>query len=1370
MTVPTKETSADVLQRFVPRLVLEHLAGGPLQLRAAQCETLRAGFLFADIAGFTALTERLARKGAAGAEQVASLLNDYFGRFIEEVVAAGGDVLKLAGDAALVVWRSDERVSLAACTRRALETALHLQRTLAGAAFAHDEPLATRIVVGAGDLLAMHVGGVYDRWELLVAGPAIAQLGALHDAAPGQVVLSSEGGALVADAVAGTRVGTALRVDQLLVEAEPLRRRSQADALAQEAVAAMWSYVPGAVRARLEAGQSAWLAELRNVTVLFIALPGARDADAHSLGSIDAQVRAVQTALYRYEGSLNKLSVDEKGITALAVIGLPPFAHEDNAARAVQAARKIHDDLAALGTRSAIGIAHGRTFCGVVGSERRCEYTVLGDTVNLAARLMQAAGDGILCDAPTREGAARRFEFATPTAIRVKGKAKPVAVYVPSGPIAATAARRAVVGRQAELRRMADRFQSLAAGRGGVFLLEGEAGIGKSCLIAEGVAQARAERFRVLESHTDPAERSIAYHAWRPVVAELLGLEPDVATPLEAVRSAVQRAAGSAQRDERLPLLNEVLALGLADSELTAEMRGQVRADNTRALLLDLLRAAAARGPLAVVVEDIHWSDSASLGLLFACARRLPSVLLVLTMRPLAADAADPELQRILGDPQTERLPLMPLGDDDVCALLARQLGAARLAERAGELITSRAQGNPFFSEELARSLQDRGVLVVRDGEAQLADGVYPEAVALPESVEAVITARVDRLTPDEQLTLKVASVLGRVFDLRLLRAVHPTISGEALDAVLAHLQERELLAADGRALEPTFAFRHALIVEAVYGLLLHEQRSRLHRAVAEQLERDGQEAGASPAHALLAHHWNRAGDEERALPSLEKAGEQALHSGAYAESVSFLGDAIGILKRTKAFSSEAPDLRVRMGRLHRRLGDAEFGLGDLDKARNHLERSLELLGAGAPWSMGVATRVVASIATQAMHRLSPPAIAPSSAAHDALLEPARAWSQLALLYFFCGEPEKILVASLSAVNLAERAEPSPELATACASLGMIAGLVGLHVVAQSYLRRGRKLAMAAGDRTAAGMVHAWEGIYWLGCGELVKARDEFVRAMPVLESIGDRRHWTEVACALSTVAHYEARFEERLGLGAEVSARGKDTRDAQSQAWGMLDRAESLIPLGREADAVALLEQVEPYLSSIPRSDQLWAHGLAAAALFRSGDRARARVEADAARALMKVVPPTNFWIMEGYAGATETYWGLWESLPAGAERLHMWAGFVDGVRALGKYFRALRFAAPRYHLCLGLKYWGEGRAPRAIAAWREAIDAAVWLRMPFEEARARFELGRHLAAGDPERQRSLEKALDGFDRIGAEFDRRRVLETLDRGAGATA
>ena len=345
------------LASYVPALVVRRFADRHEPLAEAETEQFLAAVLFADISGFTVLTERLAGTGPGGVEALTELLNDCFGELVGLVGEHGGEVVKFAGDALLAIWpMDDDKSGVTAWTARC---GLAMQQSLHGREFAAGAQLSVRIAVGSGQLSVAHLGGVRGRWEVVVGGPAVAQVCAAEQVArPGDVVLSPEASDLLGDLALGEqmRLGadgpSAFRLAgvRLPTGTAPLVRAGTV----QAAGPALRGYVPAAVTARLAAGQSAWISELRTVSVLFVRLPGLDDISSDSLEQAQQLVDAVQETLYEYEGSVNKLGVDDKGATLVAAFGLPPVAHEDDAVRAVQAALEIQAKLQRLGLRLAL--------------------------------------------------------------------------------------------------------------------------------------------------------------------------------------------------------------------------------------------------------------------------------------------------------------------------------------------------------------------------------------------------------------------------------------------------------------------------------------------------------------------------------------------------------------------------------------------------------------------------------------------------------------------------------------------------------------------------------------------------------------------------------------------------------------------------------------------------------------------------------------------------------------------------------------------------------------------------------------------------------------------------------------------------------
>ncbi|MFQ5617302.1 MAG: AAA family ATPase, partial [Anaerolineales bacterium] len=473
--------------------------------------------------------------------------------------------------------------------------------------------------------------------------------------------------------------------------------------------AGLMAYIPGAVLKRLSALESGWLPELRWVTVLFINLPDLNYTTP--LEQAQKAMRTLQTALYRYEGSVNKISVDDKGTILVAVLGLPPFAHEDDAVRGVQAALAMQDELTTLGWRSSIGVTTGQVFCGPVGNDVRREYTVMGDVVNLAARLMQVAAGEIRVDTVTYRDAQYRILFNPLPPVQIKGKATPVVLYRPQGEEHHIVhAQTQMVGRDQERAVIAARLQTLLrGGPGNVLLIEGEAGIGKSRLVQDLVRQAEALGIEYLMGAGDAIEKATTYHAWRPVFRQIFGMDtPGKADSLtlkdEQRAHILQQFEGDPDLQRLAPLLNDVLPLNWEDNEFTQDLAGELRANNTLELLVHLLQDSARQAPKVLILEDAHWLDSNSWALARA-AQRVRSLLMVIVTRPMG-EQAPAQYRKFLTtwrgrqDAGPHHLVLDVLPPADVMKLVSQRLGVSRLPDAVTKLIHEKAEGHPFFAEE----------------------------------------------------------------------------------------------------------------------------------------------------------------------------------------------------------------------------------------------------------------------------------------------------------------------------------------------------------------------------------------------------------------------------------------------------------------------------------------------------------------------------------------------------------------------------------------------------------------------------------------------------------------------------------------------
>ena len=900
-----------LLLRLVPQVLARYFESDPRPLAEPRANPLQAAAIFADISGFTALTENLTRKGASGIEELTGILNRQFGALIDTIDQHGGDIFKFAGDALLALWPAGEG-GLSEVSRRAAQCALAAQQSFGEMAAAGNLALRIRIAVGAGPITIMITGGVNDRWEAVAAGAVLGQLGtAVHLALPGEVVLSGEVAEFLGDSVSGRHGEGGMTVLEAVRETtatpEPGRRpppRGDAAALRYFASPTLVSY--------LRQGRGDWIGELRRVTVIFVHFPGL----THETPLERAQLATLilQRVVARYEGSLNKLSVDDKGAAMVAVLGLPTMSHEDDPARGVLAALEIREQLNNLGVHHAIGVTTGPAFCGVVGNSLRCEYTVIGDVVNLAARLMQKGANDILCCGRTREAAAGHADFEPLPPVALKGKEGLIPVFRPAVPAGGAAGRHGdgtpLAGRKTEQAWLAGALRGLAEkGVGGCVILEGPMGIGKSRLAHDTAMLARARGLRVLRSESTSVDSSTPYFAWRAVFAEVLDFNPAagksgrdalaarLATSLAAPLATPLAFGTGAEWAERLALINAVFPGALPETATTAKLAGPALVAQTHEFLLRLLPAE----PAVLILEDAQWMDSASWTLARELCKRHGPLLLVLSARPGDESTAE-DIRAFRNVSGAQTLTLGPLDSEASLHVVAARLGVTSVPERIARTILDKAEGNPLFCQELARALQEAGIIIVNQGVCEVTEGAAGSGgFDIPETVQAAIISRIDRLPASQQIALKAASAIGRIFRVSLLRDVYPIAAErEQVGELLGALATKELLASDPTADESSYEFCNTVFHNVAYNMMLLSQKRHMHRAIAERMESSGGD-DLSASHTSLAWHWGKVVETGEADPETilkaanhyQRAGEQALRRFANREGLLLLSEAL---------------------------------------------------------------------------------------------------------------------------------------------------------------------------------------------------------------------------------------------------------------------------------------------------------------------------------------------------------------------------------------------------------------------------------------------------------------------------------------------
>jgi class 3 adenylate cyclase len=684
------------------------------------------------------------------------------------------------------------------------------------------------------------------------------------------------------------------------------------------------SYTPAHLAEKILTSRTALAGERKQVTVLFADVSGftsiAERLDPEEVHQLmNRAFELVLDKVHRYEGTINQFLGD--GIMAL--FGAP-IAHEDHAQRAVHAALGMHRDLQGYGAdlqrtrgimfRVRMGLNTGLVVVGSIGDNLRMDYTAVGDTTNLAARMLNLAEPGQVVIAEDTHRVVSGYFITRPLGARaIKGKAAPVNAYEVVRArglrtrleVGAERGLTPFVGRQPELTLLQERWAEARAGRGQVICLMGEAGIGKSRLLLE------FQRHIADEPVTWLTGRCISYGkemAYLPIIDLLKhNFQVEEGDDDATVSAKIERGmeALGEELQPAIPHVKYLLSVPPGDDTVLS-----LDAQQRRLKLFEALRAMMLQGgqrrPLVLVVEDLHWIDKTSEEVLLHLVDSLPAarVLLLVTYRP--------GYQNPFGEwTYTTRLGVRTLSDHDSLRLAAGMLAMAEFPPELRDLIVRKAEGNPFFLEEVLKSLLEVGALRQRDGQYVLTKHI--SEIYVPNTIQDVIMARIDRLEEVPKRALQIASVIGREFTVRLLKRISDVQA--QLERFLQELKVLEFIYERSFYPELTYMFKHALTHDVAYNSLLMQRRKELHRLIARAIE-DLYAERLPESYEMLAYHYAHGEVWEKALEYLVKAGQKAQQAYANQEAREHYSRALDMCERLGQAVEPATRMTIYAGNI----------------------------------------------------------------------------------------------------------------------------------------------------------------------------------------------------------------------------------------------------------------------------------------------------------------------------------------------------------------------------------------------------------------------------------------------------------------------
>lgn len=1089
------------LDRYVPSVAI----GWNSDAEGKVWRELDTSLCFVDISGFTNLSERLARRGRIGAEELTDVLNHVFGKMLEVAHQHGGNLLKFGGDALLLIFRDLEHEI------RAASAAVEMRRVLKEAEnyVTSVGRLHLRMSVGihSGNMHLFRIGEVHD--ELLIAGPGASKTTAMEKIADaGEIVLSSETrvGLPSDSAEVPKGEGWLLKWRTPRHETIPLFEREFADPDMVD------TWVPLLLREYLSVARPE--PEHRIAAVAFIRISGlddvlARRGPEETAERLNDTVSVIQRAAD--EGAVTFLGTDinEDGAKVILVTGVP-FAREEDEGRLLRALRRIVDSESELNLH--IGVNQGHVFAGEIGNNYRSTYTVIGDTVNLAARLAAAAPpSAIYATTGILDNSGILFHTDPVEPFRVKGKDEPIHAYA----VGAEEGERQVetegelpfAGRQKELSQITNAIWGTVDGSGSVMTIVGDVGSGKSRLVREACLMCSA--LKTITVRSESYGTASPYRPLRDVFRGLLEIaRADHATMAGELEAKV--AAIAPELLDHLPFIGDVAHIDVPSTETVDAIEPRFRPDRLADVVISLMERLLLE-PVIFDLDDAQWMDDATahlMGRIAEASTEHPWTVLVSRRR------GDQGFMPAIGT-------VMDLGGlepEEAESLIIEATSAAPLRPHEVDAIVARSGGNPLFLHEILQVVRDTG-----------------SVEELPESLGSVVSTSIDALPPLSRSILRYCAVLGRSFRLSIVQAVLRE-DGIELDGATRH-SLRRFLVPDGK---DRLRFTNAMIRDVAYDGLSFRRRKELHLRAATAFESSVNDPDTIAD--LLSLHYSIGGDAQKAWRYSRLAGDQARKAYANVDAAAHYVRALESARRLDAVAdAERAEVWAQLGDAGEQAGLFEAALDAYRKAyrlqADPLSRA-ELMLKRASARERAAQYSMALREASGARRLIQDLSSPRAESIE-----ARAAAFSAMVRMRQGRPNDVIRTALDAVEQAKQADEKVALARAYGAmawahmmldrpgaqqllldalalyeqaddlggqgymnnnLGAIAYIEGRWDDALEYYRRSRDVAERLGNAVDVGVTEGNIGELLVKQNKFDEAEPQLTRAVRVARASGD--------------------------------------------------------------------------------------------------------------------------------------------------------------------------------------------------------------------------------------------------------------------------
>ncbi|PJZ51909.1 adenylate/guanylate cyclase domain-containing protein [Leptospira adleri] len=1106
----------ELIRPYLPSAVVRKLADSN-ESKLQRSQTFEGAVLFFDVVGFTPTTLALAAKGTRGIDALQTVLSNYYTALLEHLNQWGGAVYQFAGDSVLVSFEKKEDETDSDAALRVANCALGIFNSISeyssNQLLGENVNLPARVGLGYGEYNEFILGDPDRFLRAVIAGnPVDDSISAEKLALGGEIILSSKLWDLLPDSKAGESINANFvrlidceRIDNNYVPPS----RSASDRISSERFFKRCKrFIVPELYQRITNVHRAFSGDYREVAAAFVHIDSPLESSTDSKNFNDFFVY-VQSIVAACSGTFVLTDLSDKGALFLILFGAPA-ALENKEALAARFAIRLTEGASVFPAAKNLqtGISTGMAYCGDLGAPFRKDFTAIGEMMNIAARLSTLAGQtGILIDSQTKSKLSKNFTFHEIGDIELKGVTGVKKVFQLTGeqkniPGLLIQYRDPMIGRKEEIDRLHKMLDTSMEKGGVVCRVIADAGLGKSRLTNTFIDQAYDREVEILIGYCYPYEKFTPFYPWKELLSLFLGIFED-----DSIETRVTKAEKALEKLNSFDIawakaLVALMGVPVEEDPLTREIDRKQKNERLFEIIISLLQERAERKPLLLIFEDVHWIDELSSRLLEKLAARLPSMkaMLILVSRPEGQFAEESVA------PNEELIRLKEFKPEEARDFLVHKFKMDTSQEEFLDQILNRSSGNPFFLESIVHNLIEEGTLKKLEN-GTLSPSETTRDIQIPNTLNDVLLARVDRLQEREKIVLKTASVIGRLINVQTLNHLLPVEFRSEIQNILQSLEGLDLTPLE--ITDPlTYIFKHIVIRDIVYNTLLHSTREDLHKRIASFIEEENEDNIVEMAD-ILAFHYQQCADYEKASKYSLMAARKARSRYANRDAIYHYGQVLEMITQAGKNKSDLYyEITQELAHVHRQLGEyskaealfrdclenkstfnlirSYTGLGqvyqeqdDIPRAMDALETALRFTGIRAPGSRpDTIFKIVLQIPFVLRFSLLGPSYTSSNKAERLRLR-CIILVTLAKLYIM-KDIKKFGWSVFTQYNATQRFDDPVRQSLAECALGQVFFGLNLFGPSKHFLSKGMELAEKTGDPYARAIGFLVHGIYYM--------------------------------------------------------------------------------------------------------------------------------------------------------------------------------------------------------------------------------------------------------------------------------------------------